>query len=683
MNGHGNGEHSWVRAFVTLGLIFSLLVGCSGGGNSGGPSSSGTASADNASVLFFSDPASSNAALVVTPDGHQLTIQGTKDVQGHLLAITSVLADSIDGDPLHQGNISFDAQSRPVKVVLANGTSMAIDYRSPTEIILSFVAPTGGSLGIISFNPQTNTGTLLASQATEALRTSLLASLAPEYSLHDRSPKSTFVRAQEGAFLAFIGKIMEWISPREAWAQQASNVTGSLDVTCGGAPLADMSPNGILVGTYTPDAQPPTIPGSAVPVNPAFVFLKFTPDGQQPGRFQYDIPLNPFKSPDSTNASEELDSLKSLLNGVCTEAGPFNATNALMTLIQQLIGSQLGVDAAAQATGVFSYMKLVVGQLCASKDTLTTGLQQIQQLQDFFEKLKLSGEVTIRAAYKGEIAPVKKFSVRPAFGPPQPVTIDFPAKACITIQLSAPTYTVARPQPGQKITKTIDVTRTGNKATIDRTISTVSYVTSPGTTGTPAVPGVDFNTAIGGLQFGPTETVKTFPVTILPGNASSRDVTVKLELSISTPDENNAKLGTPNIAILTITDDILGKYFGSGTTVDVCSVSGSDTYPSGAVFIEITSHTGDQFSGTVNNSGGGVVSTLIGTVAKNGTGYTISGTVNDILEPNDISFSGSFSGSITGRTINYHEQSSLTYYINSDPPVVDTCFYDVTFSGSK
>lgn len=618
----------------------------------------------------------------MTPDGHQLTIQGAKDAQGNLLAITSVLADSIDGDPLHQATISFDAQGRPVKVVLANGASMTIDYRSSTEIILSFVAPTGGSLGTISFNPQTSTGTLLASQWAASQHTSLLASLPPQHSLHERSSQSGFGRAPEDSLLAFISKVMGWMSPREALAQQAGTVTGSVDVTCGGAPLADMSTNGILVGTYTPDAQPPTIPGAAVPVNPEFVFLKFTPDGQQPGRFQYEIPLNPFEPPDSTNASKELDSLKGLLNGVCTQAGPFNATNALMTLIQQLIGPQAGVDAAAQASLVFFQMKLIVGQLCASKDTLATGLDQIQQIQDFFEKLKLSGKVTIRAAYKGEIAPVKTFSVQPAFGPPQPVTIDFPAKACVTIQLSAATYTSGRPQPGQTITKTIDVTRTGNKATIDRTISTVSYVASPGTTGIPAVPGVDFNTASGGLQFGPTETVKTFPITILPGNANSGDVTVGLQLLNSTPDENNAKLGSPNIATLTITDDILGKYVGGGTTVAVCSVSGSDTYPSGAAFIEITSRTGDQLSGTVNDSTG-VVSTLTGTVDKNGTGYTISGTVSNIPDPVDISFSGSFSGSITGRTINYHELSSLTYNINSDPPVVDTCSYDTTFSGSK
>jgi hypothetical protein len=146
------------------------------------------------------------------------------------------------------------------------------------------------------------------------------------------------VKAQETTLLAFISKMIEWISPREVLAQQASNVTGTVDVTCGGAPLADMSTNGILIGTYTPNAQPPTIPGSTAPMNPGSVFLKLTPDGQQPGRFQYDIPLNLFESPDSTNAFRDLNSVKAILNSVCTQAGSFNATNALLTLIQQLIG---------------------------------------------------------------------------------------------------------------------------------------------------------------------------------------------------------------------------------------------------------------------------------------------------------------------------------------------------------
>jgi hypothetical protein len=132
-------------------------------------------------------------------------------------------------------------------------------------------------------------------------------------------------------------------------------------------------------------------------------------------------------------------------------------------------------------------------------------------------------------------------------------------------------------------------------------------------------------------------------------------------------------------------EDIIGKYVGTFTTIQTCTASTGDGTYGGSAFIEITDHVNDRIAGTLGDSNSGVTGTITGVAVPNGSGLDISGTVTDVPEPSDISFSGSFSGSIDARNLSYHEQSTLTYYIMSGSDIlgVDTCSYDITFFGAR
>jgi hypothetical protein len=93
--------------------------------------------------------------------------------------------------------------------------------------------------------------------------------------------------------------------------------------------------------------------------------------------------------------------------------------------------------------------------------------------------------------------------------------------------------------------KTITVNRTGSGTTVH-----VDYATSNGT----ATAGQDYTAVSGTLDFGPTDSQKSFAVPILDDALIEGDETVNLALSNAQP-TNDASLGTPNKAVLTIVDD--------------------------------------------------------------------------------------------------------------------------------
>ena len=107
----------------------------------------------------------------------------------------------------------------------------------------------------------------------------------------------------------------------------------------------------------------------------------------------------------------------------------------------------------------------------------------------------------------------------------------------------------------------------GGTATITATLNisntapvTVTYATADGT----AMAGVDYVAATGELVFAPGETEQVFTVETIDDTGQNDDLTVMLELS----NPQNAALGTPSEAILTIADDELTTSTGKSDIID-------------------------------------------------------------------------------------------------------------------
>ncbi len=120
---------------------------------------------------------------------------------------------------------------------------------------------------------------------------------------------------------------------------------------------------------------------------------------------------------------------------------------------------------------------------------------------------------------------------------------------------------------------TYDTEEDAGTATITANLSetapypvSVDYSTSDGT----AIAGTDYITTNGTLTFNPGDTTKTFAVPITDDGTLETDETVNLTLS----NPNNASLGSPNSATLTITgNDVPGITFSSATYSIVENVS--------------------------------------------------------------------------------------------------------------
>ncbi len=131
------------------------------------------------------------------------------------------------------------------------------------------------------------------------------------------------------------------------------------------------------------------------------------------------------------------------------------------------------------------------------------------------------------------------------------VMLGTPATATLTIldddgpvvTFSAATYST------NEIPGTATITVNLSKPVIAGETVTVNYSTSNGT----ATAGSDYTSASGTLTFNPGEDTKTFTVTVAGDAAYEADETVNLALSITAGD--NATLGAPGSATLTILDD--------------------------------------------------------------------------------------------------------------------------------
>jgi len=204
--------------------------------------------------------------------------------------------------------------------------------------------------------------------------------------------------------------------------------------------------------------------------------------------------------------------------------------------------------------------------------------------------------------------------------PTAPAMLGTPNSAVLTIvdndaqpslQFSSPTYSVGEAGP----TATITVTRTGAP---DNAVS-VNYTLSDGTaTGGAGCGGaVDFVNTGGTLNFASGILSQTFNVTICDDASAESSETVNLALSSPT----GAVLGTPNTAVLTITDNDAAPTL----QFSAASVSVSESLASVTLTVTRAGATGNAVSVDYSTGGG----TATAGVCAPGVDYnSTSGTLN-------------------------------------------------------
>gem|GEM_PF-638120 len=182
-----------------------------------------------------------------------------------------------------------------------------------------------------------------------------------------------------------------------------------------------------------------------------------------------------------------------------------------------------------------------------------------------------------------------------------------------TLQFSSATYSDSETNTTHN--KTITVTRAGGT---DGAVS-VDYATSDGT----ATAGSDYTAASGTLNWAAGDSAsKTFNVSITGDTTFEPDETVNLTLSNPT---GGASLGSPNTAVLTITNDdaappTLGNYTGTAVALGANTTVTPDAAPTGATAVSVSTSTNFKGVLTVNPTSG-VVSV---TNAQPAGAYTVT-----------------------------------------------------------
>ncbi|HEY0461477.1 MAG TPA: Calx-beta domain-containing protein [Pyrinomonadaceae bacterium] len=270
--------------------------------------------------------------------------------------------------------------------------------------------------------------------------------------------------------------------------------------------------------------------------------------------------------------------------------------------------------------------------------------------------------------------------------PSAPAALGTPNSAVLTIldndaqpslQFSSPTYSVGEGGGGATIT----VTRTG---ATDNAVS-VDYASSNGTAtgGASCGAGVDYQNASGTLNFGSGITSQTFSVPICEDALSEGNETVNLALS--TP--GGAILGTPNTAVLTITDNDGAPSLQFSTATDtIGEAGGSITFT-----VTRTGATGNAVSvdyqnndGTATGGGCGLgidFGNVFGTLnfASGETSKTFNVTIcDDSLLESSETFTASLSNPTGGATLGTPAIETVTITDNDTAPTVQ--FSAATYS---
>lgn len=245
------------------------------------------------------------------------------------------------------------------------------------------------------------------------------------------------------------------------------------------------------------------------------------------------------------------------------------------------------------------------------------------------------------------------------------VTVNIPNSAS-SVQFSAATYSVAE-NGGQA---TITVTRTGSTSGA----ATVAYQTANGTATAPA----DYVAASGTLSFAANETSKTFTITIVDDQAVEGDETVNLTLSNPT---GGATLGTPNTAVLTITDNDQTPPTPPTISINDSTVAEGNTGTTNATFtVSLSAASAQQVTvayatadGTAAAGSDYQAATGTLTFAANETSKTINVAVNgDTTVESDETFSVNLSNPTNATIADGQGTGTITNDDQTPPPPTPT-----------
>lgn len=195
-----------------------------------------------------------------------------------------------------------------------------------------------------------------------------------------------------------------------------------------------------------------------------------------------------------------------------------------------------------------------------------------------------------------------------------------------TLQFSSPTYSVSE----GVASATITVTRTGgDNGAVGASYATVAGGTATG--GGTCAAGIDYVTTSGTVLFADSDSSpKTFSVTICPDAIQKSDETINLAL---TSPAGGATLGTPNTAVLTITNDDAAPSF----SIDDVTVTEGNSGTVTAAF-------------TVTKSGDTTLPSTIHFATQDGTATVANG--DYVSSSGDISFTAAQTSATVNITVN-------------------------------
>jgi uncharacterized repeat protein (TIGR01451 family) len=227
------------------------------------------------------------------------------------------------------------------------------------------------------------------------------------------------------------------------------------------------------------------------------------------------------------------------------------------------------------------------------------------------------------------------------------------------IVLSSGTYPVSEAGSSVTITTTINGPRQYN--------ATVNYATSDGS----ATDGADYTAASGTLTFDPADTSQTFSVTITNDAIYEGDESFNLALSNPT---NGAVLGSPDIAVITITDDE------SAPTLQFTTAGYTVGEAAGSVTITVTKTGSSPLTHTVNYAcldgsaiAGSDFTIVTGTLSFSpiDTSQTfVIPITNDTVYEGDETFNLVLSNPTNGSILGSPDTAEVNITDNDAPPVI-------------
>ncbi len=551
-----------VRGLVTLGMLLSLLSGCSGGGGSSGGSSGGgssPASAQVAAGVIFSDPTTPQIATLSLTTGQQVTFVGTKDAQGFPTSITSLVVQDPSRDPLKTTTLTYDAQDRPIKAVLGSGASIQFIYPAtfPGIIDVQIFGADGTLLGTIHYDTA-------AKRATSTAATAPIGAVAQVGSLSLSPLRPSLLGAASSAAITSTPRSQTAAAVATATSSPLAStttptvvgsITGQVTMTCVGTPFDGASVGAKVDMQYYPGYQP----GGGMPAV-SWPLLPTPIAGPPVGLFSYTTPLlvDTLSHPQLAQTVQNVsDWLETKVNSKCAVisgnpgdngVGP-EAPIAFEALIVEASAAAFFIPGVGPVvSSAILLVGTVVNVTCSVSGKLTLGGNAVNKILDYMSKITETGNLTVSGRYQGfgtgnQAITLDSSNTMNGQGPP--FTLDFPAGACTTVQFGTFAMSVGG-------TVEVPVTRTGPSSALHVPASVL--VDPIQDSQSAATPGVDYTFAPscgGGVCFNPGDITANLVIQILPN--PDRKTSKNLTLQLSLPaDQDAVRLGQPAQTTLVI-----------------------------------------------------------------------------------------------------------------------------------